>query len=61
MAKTPLHWRTIEFHTAEILREGGLELDQPADSGDIKIVTRDYSRLDLNVTEFAKLLAERLQ
>lgn len=61
MPKPTAFWRTIEFHAVEILREGGFMLTEDHDTGD-KLIDKEgeYVVPELNITEFAKLLAERL-
>lgn len=58
-SKTPLHWRTLEFHICEILRAEGFELDQTSDTGDKTALPTTHG--PLNLTLFAQALAERLE
>lgn len=54
-----MNWRELEAEIIDIARKHGLEVDE-ASNGDKGLVFTDDGVIDINVTEFAKALADRL-
>lgn len=57
-----MDWRTIEAALVEMSKSHGYDIGQPGASGDsiASIYCKDFTEYDLNLTEIAKELAERL-
>lgn len=52
------NWRLLESEIIDVLREAGVPLTE--DKGD-KLIDLEFELPELNVTDFAKALAERVE
>lgn len=56
----PPSWRKIETALIEVAREYGFELDENVNTGDKIITNLTVQTNEINLTDFAKQLEERL-